>query len=79
MSRGPGPIPNRWLHCPRKSETLIGDKFLAFKTPLKDDFDSQMPIECCFSPEMLFQVMKTYKVGELPVSIASKKLTILCL
>lgn len=62
MSRGPGPIPNRWLYCPRKSETLIGDKFLAFKTPLKEDYDSQMPIECCFSPEMLFQVMKTYKV-----------------
>lgn len=62
MSRGPGPIPNRWLYCPRKSESLIADKFLAFKTPLKDAFESQMPIECCFTPEMLFQVMKTYKV-----------------
>ncbi|XP_062536509.1 mRNA-capping enzyme [Armigeres subalbatus] len=62
MSRGPGLIPNRWLYCPRKSESLIADKFLAFKTPLKDDFESQMPIECCFTPDMLFQVMKTYKV-----------------
>lgn len=62
MSRGPGAIPDRWLYCPRKSETLIVDKFLAFKTPLKDDYDSQMPIECCFSPDMIFQIMKTYKV-----------------
>lgn len=62
MSRGPGPIPNRWLYCPRKSESLIADKFLAFKTPLKDSFESQMPIECCFPPSMLFQVMKTYRV-----------------
>ncbi|XP_058468211.1 mRNA-capping enzyme [Malaya genurostris] len=62
MSLGPGPIPNRWLNCPRKSETLIADKFLAFKTPLKEEFESQMPVECCFTPDMLFQVMKTYKV-----------------
>lgn len=62
MSRGPGPIPNRWLYCPRKSESLIADKFLAFKTPLKESFESQMPVECCFTPDMLFQVMKAYKV-----------------
>ncbi|XP_055628803.1 mRNA-capping enzyme [Toxorhynchites rutilus septentrionalis] len=62
MSRGPGPIPNRWLYCPRKSETLIAEKFLAFKTPLKQEFESQMPIDCLFDPEMLFSVMKTYKV-----------------
>ncbi|XP_055586524.1 mRNA-capping enzyme [Uranotaenia lowii] len=62
MSRGPGPIPNRWLYCPRKSESLIADKFLAFKTPLKDEFESQMPVGCIFTPEMLFQNMKTYKV-----------------
>ncbi|XP_053687954.1 mRNA-capping enzyme [Sabethes cyaneus] len=62
MSRGPGPLPNRWLYCPRQSETLIAGKFLAFKTPLKDDFESQMPAECCFTPEMLFQLMKTYNV-----------------
>ncbi|XP_055526342.1 mRNA-capping enzyme [Wyeomyia smithii] len=62
MSRGPGPIPNRWLYCPRQSDTLIAGKFLAFKTPLKEDFESQMPAECCFTPEMLFQLMKTYNV-----------------
>ena len=28
MSGGPGPIPARWLKCPRKSDALIGGKFL---------------------------------------------------
>ncbi|XP_049293058.1 mRNA-capping enzyme [Anopheles funestus] len=61
MSRGPGPIPARWLHCPRKSETLIADRFLAFKTPLKNEFQSQMPANCYFTPLMLFDVMKRHK------------------
>lgn len=62
-NRGPGPIPKRWLNCPRKSDTLILDKFLAFKTPLSERFDSQVPDECAFYPSMLFQLMKdSYKV-----------------
>uniref|UniRef100_A0A182WAC7 mRNA-capping enzyme n=1 Tax=Anopheles minimus TaxID=112268 RepID=A0A182WAC7_9DIPT len=61
MSRGPGPIPARWLHCPRKSETLIAECFLAFKTPLKEAFQSQMPVQCCFTPKMLFDLMKRHK------------------
>ncbi|XP_037799938.1 mRNA-capping enzyme-like [Penaeus monodon] len=59
---GPGPIPPRWLLCPRKSNTLIGDKFLAFKTPLSSRFDDQVPPEHRFSPAMLFASMKSYKV-----------------
>lgn len=59
---GPGPIPPRWLLCPRKSHTLIGDKFLAFKTPLSSRFDDQVPPEHRFSPAMLFASMKSYKV-----------------
>ncbi|XP_035910624.1 mRNA-capping enzyme [Anopheles stephensi] len=61
MSRGPGPIPARWLHCPRKSEKLIANHFLAFKTPLKREFESQMPIQCSFTPSMLFDLMKCHK------------------
>ncbi|XP_053672944.1 mRNA-capping enzyme [Anopheles nili] len=60
MSRGTGPIPNRWLHCPRKSNNLIGDRFLAFKTPLKREFQSQMPVQCTFTPSMLFDLMKRH-------------------
>lgn len=60
--RGPGPIPNRWLHCPRKSDSFIADKFLAFKTPLSERFHIQMPAECQFHPEMLFDYMKMFKL-----------------
>lgn len=59
--RGPGPIPNRWLNCPRKSEKIIADKFIAFKTPLNNKFNDQMPLECIFSPKMIFDYVKTIK------------------
>uniref|UniRef100_A0A336MHT3 mRNA-capping enzyme n=1 Tax=Culicoides sonorensis TaxID=179676 RepID=A0A336MHT3_CULSO len=59
---GRGPLPDRWLYCPRKSDSLIADKFLAFKTPLCDKFTSKMPEECIFTPKMLLQIMKSYKV-----------------
>lgn len=60
---GPGPIPNRWLKCPIRSENFICDKFIAFKTPLDPKFDSQVPDECSFYPSMLLNLMKDcYKV-----------------
>ncbi|XP_018798630.1 PREDICTED: mRNA-capping enzyme [Bactrocera latifrons] len=64
MSRNsrPGPIPNRWLNCPRKSEKLIAERFLAFKTPLSSAFDDQVPIECLFHPEMIFDYFKAIKL-----------------
>uniref|UniRef100_D3TNV7 mRNA-capping enzyme n=1 Tax=Glossina morsitans morsitans TaxID=37546 RepID=D3TNV7_GLOMM len=61
-NRGPGPIPNRWLYCPRKSDGVIAEKFLAFKTPLNAAFLDQMPLECIFQPEMLFDYCKTIKL-----------------
>lgn len=60
---GPGPIPNRWLHCPRTSESFIADRFLAFKTPLNSRFAPQMAIEHRFQPDMVFSLMKMYKVS----------------
>ncbi|XP_061397952.1 mRNA-capping enzyme [Musca vetustissima] len=62
-NRGPGPIPNRWLYCPRKSEGIIAEKFIAFKTPLSAAFDDQMPMECMFHPEMIFGYCKTLKLN----------------
>lgn len=59
---GPGPRPPGWLKCPRKSVELIGGKFLAFKTPLSQRFDDQVPPEYRFTPSMLFNTMKSYKV-----------------
>nr|CAD7455820.1 unnamed protein product [Timema tahoe] len=61
--RNPGSIPNRWLHCPRKSSGLIANKFLAFKTPLSEKFNDQVPSECRFGPKMIFNSMKSYKVS----------------
>lgn len=60
--KGPGPIPPRWLKCPRKSTDLIGNRFLAFKTPLDDKYDDQIEVQYRFDPRMLFNSMKAYKV-----------------
>ncbi|XP_075213048.1 RNA guanylyltransferase and 5'-phosphatase mRNA capping enzyme [Lycorma delicatula] len=60
--RHPGPIPNRWLKCPRKATELFGDRFLAFKTPLSDKFNDQVPEEYRFPPRMVFSSMKSYKI-----------------
>ncbi|XP_018018870.1 mRNA-capping enzyme [Hyalella azteca] len=59
---GPGPIPQRWLECPRKSDGLIHGLFLAFKTPLSAKFDDQVPPANRFSPNMLIGSMKSHKV-----------------
>lgn len=59
---GKGPIPPRWLHCPRKSTKLVHNKFLAFKTPLSSDFDSQVPEESRFSVEMMLASLKSMKL-----------------
>lgn len=56
---GPGPIPNRWIKCPIKSDDFIVNKFVAFKTPLSEKFDSQVGTNF-FYPYMLFDLIKTY-------------------
>lgn len=60
--QGPGPLPPRWLKCPRKSASLVGSRFLAFKTPLDERYDDQIPPEHRFNPDMLFSSMKAHKV-----------------
>jgi len=55
-------VPPRWLQCPRKSLSLIGGKFLAFKTPLSEDYDTDVPEECRFYPPMLLASLGSYKV-----------------
>ncbi|XP_015605380.1 mRNA-capping enzyme [Cephus cinctus] len=59
---GPGPVPPRWLDCPRKAVKLVHNKFLAFKTPLSSEFDSQVPEECQFTVDMLFASVKSHKL-----------------
>lgn len=61
--KNPGPIPARWLHCPRKSNGLIFDKFIVMKTPLSSKFDEQVPPECRFTPKMIFDFCKLKKVN----------------
>lgn len=58
-----GPIPARWLDCPRKSTELIDNKFLAFKTPLSTKFNDKVPPQNIFTPTMLFSSMKSYNVS----------------
>lgn len=57
-NRGSGPLPNRWLNCPRKSDGVIADRFVAFKTPLDDRFDDKLPVEKQWAPETLLQLYK---------------------
>lgn len=57
-----GSIPDRWLRCPRKAQDLIMGKFLAFKTPLDHNYNSQMPADCRFYPSMVFETCKSKKV-----------------
>ncbi|KAH8266560.1 hypothetical protein KR018_001419, partial [Drosophila ironensis] len=60
--RGSGPLPNRWLYCPRKCDSIIAERFLAFKTPLSQSFQDKMPIECTFLPEMVFDYCRSVKL-----------------
>lgn len=60
--RSKGPVPSRWLHCPRKASDLIIGKFMALKTPLNASYDSQVSPECRFPPKMLFDICKSKKV-----------------
>ncbi|KAL4715084.1 hypothetical protein ACJJTC_012131 [Scirpophaga incertulas] len=60
--RDPGPIPNRWLKCPRKATGLFATKFLAFKTPLGPEFNDKVPEVNRFTPSMLFDYMKSSKM-----------------
>ena len=57
----PGPLPQRWLHCPRKGFSIIGDKFLAFKTPLDTRYDNSMSDEFYFHPDMVLASVKSQK------------------
>lgn len=63
MSHDPGPIPSRWLKCPRKAIGLVATKFLAFKTPLGHQFNEKVPEQFRFTPTMLFMYMKSSKVS----------------
>ncbi|KAJ8934930.1 hypothetical protein NQ314_013089 [Rhamnusium bicolor] len=60
--KNPGPVPDRWMHCPRKSDSLIIGKFMAFKTPLSTNFDDHVPPENRFTPKMLFDYCKSKKI-----------------
>lgn len=61
-SSDPGPIPDRWLHCPRTSCEFIANKFLAFKTPLSARFSPKLERSLNFQPDMVFSYMKMEKV-----------------
>lgn len=58
----PGPVPDRWMYCPRKADQLIIKKFMAFKTPLSSRFDDDVPPKCRFAPSMVFDACRTNKV-----------------
>ncbi|KAJ8934938.1 hypothetical protein NQ314_013097 [Rhamnusium bicolor] len=49
-------IPERWLHCPPNGNHLIVAKFMAFKTPLSENY--KVPPEFQYPPEKLFYLAK---------------------
>ncbi|XP_034827857.1 mRNA-capping enzyme isoform X2 [Maniola hyperantus] len=59
--RNPGPIPSRWLKCPRKATGLFADQFLAFKTPLDSRYNDKVQDIYRFTPTMLFDSVKSFK------------------
>lgn len=61
--KDPGPVPDRWLNCPRKASDLITSKFLAFKTPLDNRFNGKVPEANRFTPTMLLNNLKSLKVS----------------
>lgn len=61
-SDDPGPIPDRWLHCPRTSRAFVANRFLAFKTPLSARFATKIEPQHYFQPDMVFSYMKMEKV-----------------
>lgn len=69
---GPGPIPDRWLLCPRNATEFIAQRFLAFKTPLGSRYSSQMSPEHHFPPSMVFSFMKIEKVSKIADSLTKK-------
>lgn len=69
----PGPIPDRWLLCPRNATEFIAQRFLAFKTPLSSRYSSQMSAEHHFPPSMVFSFMKIEKVSKIAKSLTTKK------
>lgn len=58
----PGPIPERWLNCPRIARAFVANRFLAFKTPLSARFAQKMEPQQYFQPDMVFSYMKMEKV-----------------
>ncbi|CAH1784913.1 unnamed protein product [Owenia fusiformis] len=59
--RDSGPIPPRWLHCPRKGGIIV-NKLLPLKTPLDGKFDSQIPEANRFDIDMLFLSLHGRKI-----------------
>ncbi|CAG0903496.1 unnamed protein product [Darwinula stevensoni] len=58
----PGKIPHHWLDCPETSSSLVGGKFLVFKTPLDPKFDDQLPNEKRFHPKTAIRSMESLRV-----------------
>lgn len=53
--------PPRWLHCPRKANQLVIDKFLAFKTPLSSKYDESVPEACRWDVSWIFNHCKDHR------------------
>lgn len=55
-------LPNYWLQCPRKSSSIIANKFIVLKTPLSHKFDDQVPAQLRFPPKMILDLYKAKKL-----------------
>ena len=59
-SQDSGPVPDRWLKCPRMGAQI--HQFLPFKTPLDHRFDAKIPDQYQFTPEMFIQKWTSAKI-----------------
>lgn len=53
-------IPEGWMYCPKKSN-LIANRFVAFKTPLDQKFET-IPESFKFTPKIFLEWMKRTEV-----------------
>lgn len=54
--RSSGPLPDRWLYCPRTGRNFIVNIFMATKTPLDFKFDNKIEQHLRFTPTQFFQM-----------------------
>ncbi|XP_015365520.1 PREDICTED: mRNA-capping enzyme-like isoform X1 [Diuraphis noxia] len=54
-------IPKHWMNCPNIAITSVANSFVAFKTPLDDNYNNKIAIMKRFNPQMVFRHMWSFQ------------------